>query len=230
MKGVAIVKYLFLAVGIGLIAGALYWAQDIRGWVTQSRTARGEVIDLVRSSNSNTYAPVIRFVTAADETIEFTSSVSSNPPGYAKGESVEVLYLPGAPHEARIRGFVYLWLGPIILGGIGSVFLLIGGCILLAATFKARRRARLRQFGTPILSTLQSVELDTSLSVNGRHPFRVYTQWMNPATSEIHVFASDNLWFDPSAYLTNREITVWIESGNPKSYHVDLSFLPKLAE
>jgi hypothetical protein len=68
------------------------------------------------------------------------------------------------------------------------------------------------------------------LSVNDRHPFQIVTQWQNPSTSEIHVFESDNIWYDPSEFITNQRITVYIEKENPKKYWVDLSFLPKMAK
>lgn len=231
MKTIAIIKYVFSAIGIAMIAGALYWVQNTRAYLAQAGSAQGTVVDLVRSSSSSssTYAPVVRFVTAKGEKIEFTSGTGSNPPSYSQGESVEVLYQPGAPRDARINGFVSLWLGPMIVGGIGSIFFLIGGGIALASVLQGRKEEYLRQNGTRILTTFQSVELNTSLAVNGRHPFRVFTQWTNPSTSEIHVFESENLWFDPSPHINNRTITVFIEPGNPKKYYVDLSFLPKLA-
>ena len=46
----------------------------------------------------------------------------------------------------------------------------------------------------------------------------------------MHVFESDNVWFDPTSYVKGRKITVFIENDNPKKYLVDLSFLPKLAK
>ena len=243
MKTIAIVKYVFSAIGIALLAGALLWAQNTRSFLAQASTAQGTVIDLVRSrsnssgssgsssssSSSSTYAPLVRFLTAKGEKIEFTSSSGSHPPSYSQGESVEVLYQAGAPRDAVINGFVSLWLGPMIVGGIGSIFFLIGGGIGLASALQGRKEEYLRQYGTRIPTSFQSDELNTSLAVNGRHPFRVFTQWINPTTSEIHVFASENLWFDPSPHINDRPITVFIEPGNPKEYFVDLSFLPKLA-
>jgi hypothetical protein len=233
MNTLTVVKYVFPAIGIAMLAGALFWVQNIRSFLAQASTAQGTVVELVqsrsRSSNSSTYAPVVRFVTAKGEKIEFTSGAGSNPPSYSQGESVEVLYEPGAPRDARINGFDSLWLGPTIVGGIGSIFFLIGGGIALASALQGRKVEYLTQNGTRILTTFQSVELNTSLTVNGRHPFRVFTQCANPSTSEIHVFKSDNLWFDPSPHIKDRAITVFIEPGNPKKYYVDLSFLPKLA-
>ena len=232
MTSVGIIRYGFTVLGIVLLLVALYLVQITRTFLAEASTAHGTVIELVRnrSSNSNTYAPVVRFVTQAGESVEFTSSTSSNPPGYSEGERVEVLYRIAAPQAARINGFFSLWLGPIIAGGLGAVFTLIGGALLLGPMRAARKQADLRQRGTRIVTTFQSVEQNTRLSVNGRHPFRVLTQWTNPATSQIHVFESENLWFDPTAHINARDIGVYIERGNPKRYYVDLSFLPQLAQ
>ena len=56
------------------------------------------------------------------------------------------------------------------------------------------------------------------------------TQWQNPATSEVHVFKSNNIWFDPSSYIHTDTITVFCEKDDLSEYYVDISFLPKLAK
>ncbi len=232
MNSASYIKYGFTALGILLLLVTLYLVQQTRTFYREASRANGTVIELVRekSSDSITYAPVVRFVTDADESVEFTSGTSSNPPSYTEGESVEVLYRTAEPHDARINGFFSLWLGPIITGGLGTIFTLIGGVLLLVPMLGARKQADLRQSGTCIVTTFQSVGQNMNLTVNGRHPFRVFTQWTNPATSQIHVFESENLWFDPAPYINTRDIAVFIERNNPKRYFVDLSFLPRLAQ
>jgi Protein of unknown function (DUF3592) len=232
MNSVNVIKYGFTALGILLLLVAMYLVQQTRTFYREASKAQGTVIDLVRgrSSSSRTYAPVVRFVTEAGESIEFTSDTGSNPPSYSEGEIVEVLYRPETPHAARINGFFALWLGPLVSSGLGTVFTLIGGAMLSAPMLAARKQAHLRQSGTCIVTTFQSVGENTGITVNGRHPFRVFTQWTNPATSQIHVFESENLWFDPAPYINTRDIAVFIERNNPKRYFVDLSFLPKLAQ
>ncbi|MNH47046.1 hypothetical protein D3C79_1101060 [compost metagenome] len=73
------------------------------------------------------------------------------------------------------------------------------------------------------------MEWNTRISVNGRHPYVIRSQWLNPRTSEVHLFESDNIWFDPSDYLKDESISVFIDKKNPKKYHVDITFLPKIA-
>jgi hypothetical protein len=232
MKAIAIVKYAFSVIGLAMLAGALFWYQSVKSFVAGASLAQGTVVELSRSqsgSDSPTYRPVVRFNAPNGQAVEFTSSMGSNPPSYRKGETVEVLYTPSDPQHAMINGFLPLWGGPLIVGGMGSVFFLIGGGIWLFTRLKGQRDEYLRMHGTPIQTKFQAVELNRGLTVNGANPFRVVTQWQDPATSELHVFRSNNLWFDPSDYIKQRQITVFIEASDPKKYFVDLSFLPKLA-
>lgn len=191
----------------------------------------GTVVELVRSrsSDSTTYSPVVQFKTQGGSIVEFTSSSGSNPPSYSKGEVVEVLYQESSPEQAKINGFFSLRGASTILGGIGSVFFLVGFSIILLGSLKGKKIEYLRKNGIPIKAKFQSVERNGSLKVNGKNPYQICVQWENPATSEVHVFNSENIWFDPTDHINNDEITVLIEKNKPEKYHVDISFLPKVA-
>lgn len=232
MKTIGIIKYTFTLVGIGALALALWLYRDTSTFLTEATRAVGTVVDPARSesSDSTVYKPVVHFIDRTGEEIKFTSSTGSNPPSYSRGDQVEVLYLPSQPQKARINGFFSLWGLPLIFGGLGALFFAIGAGLSLVGALKARRTEYLKKHGTPIETEFQSVVLNQALSVNGRHPFRVLTQWLNPSTSKVHVFESNDLWFDPSDYITDKRIRVFIDRNNPKRYYVDLSFLPKLTE
>lgn len=231
MKAIRIFKRVGLLAGGAMLIGALLLAQSTRSFIARAQHAAGAVVELVprHSDNSTTYAPAVRFTTADGREVRFVSSTSSNPPAYSAGEPVEVLYLPGEPERARINGFFSLWGGPVILGGIGAVFLAIGLAVQLAGVMGRRKEQDLLLHGTPVMADFQSVDRNTQLEVNGRHPYRVMAQWRNPATGKVHVFHSDNLWYDPTQYLDRRQLTVYVDTVNPKRYHMDVSFLPELA-
>jgi hypothetical protein len=232
MKALAIIKYVFSLLGLGMLVGAFFWYKSTSEFLAVTTKAEGTVVELrlSRSSDSTTYAPVVDFVTQKGEEVRFVSSVSSNPPSYTVGEEVGIFYLPAAPYDAKIDGFFSLWGGATIVGGMGGLFFLIGVAITVVPLLKERRDESLKRQGIPIETEFQSVERNMAYSVNGRHPFRILTQWQNPATSEVHLFHSNNLWFDPTNYIKSKQITVFIERNNPKRYFVDLSFLPKMAE
>lgn len=244
MKAVTIVIYVFSIVGIGLLAGACLMAVNARNLLADASFAEGEVVDLRQSrsvsgmrgvsqrrsesSDSISYHPVISFRAADGSMITFSSPIGSNPPGYYIGETVEVLYHSSNPQKARINSFVSLWAGPLLLGGLGLVFFIIGFSIILVTRLKAKNIKSLKDKGVPVQTKFESVGLNESVSVNGRSPYVIFTQWINPATSRIHIFKSENIWFDPSGHIPEKDITVLIEQGNPEKYYVDTSFLPRL--
>ncbi|MFL5346469.1 MAG: DUF3592 domain-containing protein, partial [Hyalangium sp.] len=77
------------------------------------------------------YYPVLRYRTQAGATQEVVSNVGSNPPRYKEGDSLVVLYDPAQPDNMRIHTVFNVWAFPLLLGGIGVVFLLVGGGITM---------------------------------------------------------------------------------------------------
>ena len=71
------------------------------------------------------------------------------------------------------------------------------------------------------------MELNGSLEVNGENPYRIVAKWHDTANNRLHVFRSANLWFDPTDYVPEWN-PVYIDRNNPKRYHMETSFLPRL--
>ncbi len=230
MKTIAIIKYVFLTIGALMLAGAFYFYQDRQTFLKKAEIVQGTVVELIskRSDNSTTYAPLVSFTTKAGNKIEFTSAVSSNPPSYSEGESVEVLYDPADPKDASINGFASLWIGPLVFGILGTVFFLIGFGIILFGILKQRKTQYLRDNGKRIETKFVQVHLNYGMAVNGRNPFQISSQWLNPQTNEMYVFESDSIWFDPTEFIKDDIIKVMIDPSNPKKYYMDISFLPNL--
>jgi len=236
MKKLRWLVHLFTLIGLGLLTGAFFTYRSTAEFIDTASTAEGEVIDLVRSSSTSssgssgsTYRPVVTYLDQHGKTVEFISTAGSNPPSYRRGERVKVFYSQDNPQAAKIDGFFSLWGMSMIMGLIGSVFTLFGAGFTVPARLKKRRGERLLREGTPVQSKLQGVERNSGVRVNGRSPFRVVSQWQDPRNGEIHVFTSTDLWFDPTDYLTDREILVYIDTENPSHHHMDISFLPKMA-
>jgi hypothetical protein len=238
MKVVAVIKYLFTLFGIAMLIGTFYISEDTRSFLSEAIKTEGTVVRFDDSwagrsnfsQHTRVYRPVVRFTDRNGLQQEFISSSGSNPPGYKEGEKVEILYLAKEPQNAMINEFFSLWGGSTILGGLGVLFFLIGGGIFIFPLLKKRKNDSLRAEGTPIEAEFHSVSMNRTVSVDGNCPFQVIAQWQNPATSKVHIFKSDNIWYDPTQFIQNKRIRVYIERNNPKRYYVDLSFLPKLAE
>lgn len=230
MKTLGIIKYTFLAIGIALLLGAGAIGQHTRSFLSNAVSTDGIVValDALSDRGSTTYRPIIRFQTPSGN-VEFRSSSGSNPPSYTVGDTVPVLYSPDKPNDARPDAFFSLWGAATITGGIGLVFFTIGAAMIGLARRSSHREACLRTQGVPVQARVQGIEENESIQVNGRSPYRIMAQWQDPATSQIHLFHSGNIWFDPTEYVTREHITVLLDRKNPKRYHVDVSFLPQLA-
>ncbi|MEV4744043.1 DUF3592 domain-containing protein [Streptomyces sp. NPDC049555] len=77
--------------------------------------------------------PVIEFTSKDGVRRKFRDSTGTNPPSYEVGERVEVLYRADSPEDARIKGFASLWLPPLIVGGIGFFFAVVGTVFALVS-------------------------------------------------------------------------------------------------
>jgi hypothetical protein len=123
-------KFFLIPIGLSLLLGAAWSAWSTQTWIDRTDEVQGKVIEMVRIRDRDDggymYAPLVRFETIDGRTVEFQSSLRSNPPGYRTGQTVSVLYDPDDPQSAAIRGLVSLWLTSIVLGFIGSAFLAVG--------------------------------------------------------------------------------------------------------
>jgi Protein of unknown function (DUF3592) len=225
---------LFLAFGLAFCGASLWAVRNTQSFVARAETAAGQVINLEyrhstsSSSSRGTYYPVVKFKTATGEERTLHSNTGSSPPSYAVGEAVTVLYDPGNPFDARIKGFFSLWLLAIIFGALGSVFSLIGLGGLFLPRYRARQAQELKLHGTPIETEFQNVELNGNIKMNGRSPWRIVSRWLDPARNELHLFHSENLWFDPTPFIKSQRLTVFVDPNNFNRYAMDVSFLPKV--
>ncbi|WP_115717821.1 DUF3592 domain-containing protein [Gallaecimonas mangrovi] len=223
----------FSVIGLLMLAGTFYSIYSTHTFLKHAVTAPGQVVDLDYSQSSDgsgTYHPEVAFKDQYGQNHIFISNSGSNPPSYDRGDSVEVIYLPSKPEQARINSFLSVWFVPIICSIFGVVFSAIGWGGRAVAVRQTRSIDKLKTQGRAIEANITSAEKDESYSRNGQHPFIIFAQWQNPATQEIHVFKSDAIWFDPLPYLDRDVVTVMLAPRDNSQYWMDTRFLPKLAE
>jgi hypothetical protein len=232
MKAITIVKYVFLTIGIAMLVGAGVAYKDVDAFVQGALSAEGTVVSLEKNKDSDSavYKPVVQFTAQDGEQVKFTSSVGTNPPAYSVGDTVEVFYAPDDINDAKINDLFSLLGGVVILAAFGGVFFLLGAIIFMVGIFRNRKKLYLQRQGVAVEAEFQSVRLNRSIAVNGKNPFVIVCQWLNPMTGSVHLFESENLWFDPSSYISEHTFKVLIEKNNPKKYWIDISFLPKLQQ
>jgi hypothetical protein len=203
-------------------------------WIHSAQVAHegiqstGTVIELRRSSNDNTVAPVVQFPLKDGGVHTYESSMFSSPPAYDLGEKVTLWYTPGNPDEVVLSG-MDRWFLPALFGFFFLTFGGIGYGGLVYQLFKKRDVQWLERHGQMVEATFTGVHYNTSVKMNGASPWLIQCQWLDRTTNKMYVFDSDNIWFDPSTYVTGKTIQVLIDPNNPGRYTVDLSFLPEQA-
>jgi hypothetical protein len=95
---------------------------------TKDSHATGTVLRLDHSGS--TYHPGVQFVPADGPAVVFTDTVGGNPAGYKPGDTVDVVYPPGNPSDARIYSVItiLLQLGLRLL--CSAFFLFTGGMMI----------------------------------------------------------------------------------------------------
>jgi hypothetical protein len=141
--------------GLALTVFAVHDLTDLLRAPSSSQRADGTVIRVDTATTGSgadrhtSHHPVVRFVTAREQVIEFTSNLDV---GYRVGDSVKVRYDPENPHHARLdspRARIGSGVLDLIML-LGGLFLtLVGGLLLWAAvrgepTAQPRRRVARR--------------------------------------------------------------------------------------
>ncbi|MFH1725055.1 MAG: hypothetical protein ABII00_10600 [Elusimicrobiota bacterium] len=88
---------------------------------------------------------------------------------------------------------------------------------------------RLQRHGQAVTAKVTAVDRNTRVRVNGRSPWVIRAQWLDPATNTVHTFESENIWFDPGPHTQGETVQVLIDRDDPKRHVMDTSFLPKHA-
>jgi hypothetical protein len=124
---------------------AVWSAQNFmstRTFIANTGKAVGEIEELIPHASTgggSVYYPRIRFVNALGQSVEFVGSVGTNPSPYHVGDRLNVAYDLHSPAQAKVYDFLSLWFLPITLGVIGTVFFIIGSCLLLVMNYRTKK-------------------------------------------------------------------------------------------
>jgi hypothetical protein len=84
------------------------------------------------------YSPVVRFTAPDGRQLEARTNVSTSSRPRI-GDRVTVLYQPDDPADARIDTATTRLVGPLITGGLGGIFAIVGAILLIAYRRTGRR-------------------------------------------------------------------------------------------
>jgi hypothetical protein len=136
-------KITCLLLGAGLVVGGVSYLMDQQRFAATAAHADGIVVDQTvhTSNNKTTYCAVVRFRTAREQPIQFTSGECSNP-APSVGAPVKVLYDPDNPRHAELDA---TW-ARLTRWGFGGAITVVG-LLFAAGSIFAIARAVWRKIG-----------------------------------------------------------------------------------
>jgi hypothetical protein len=138
----------FSAIGLINFGVGTYFYFSTSAFLKRAITTTGSVTALQPGpSQGGTVSPTIQFTDAEGQAHSITSSISTSPPSYAIGQSVQVLYEPGHPDGAIIKSFAPIWFLTILFFGVGIMPLLFGLACLIG--WRVARRVDTKQSPAP---------------------------------------------------------------------------------
>ena len=120
---------IFGGVGVIMLALGVFFFLRTRAFLRTAVDTTGTIVNLIESHDSDggtAYSAVVQFQTSDSKQVTWTESMASNPPAGQPGDEVPMKYDPTDPDDARIAKPFRLWFLPVLLGGLGVVFLGVG--------------------------------------------------------------------------------------------------------
>lgn len=214
--------------GIALSAGGVYFLKEKMEFFNHSTSAEGVVVDIESTTGrKTTYYPVISFQAMDGNTYTFSPETgTSSAFDFNKGDKLKIKYKKENPQMAKIDNFKERWGLPLALLVAGIVILLSGGGKVYNYFNKIKLGKELPRTGIR-LQLPGRVELKSS---KNKTEFVIISDWLNPKDSKMYAFTSDKIPYDPTHFIANRLLEVWIDPMSPKKKnYMDISFLPEKA-
>lgn len=178
------------------------------------------------SKNTKLHFPVVQFTTVTDDTIIFKSSTGNNPAIYKIGTTVNVCYDKKNNKTAVINSFLSLWSGIAVKSGVGILFLLIGIPLLYRLQKQKQLTHWLKRNGIKLTTTITNIKKDDSVKINWRNPYKIHSEWKSVKNNKTYNFTSNEIWFNPTSFIKEKTIIVWVKKENFNIYWMNTDFLP----
>lgn len=213
---------IFGLVGLGLLIGGICWLISSMKFKEIAVEIPGEIvgIETYRDSDGDTHHRV--FVDYSYNGIDYDGVqlgfYSSN---MYEGKEITLLCDPENPgHIESSSGFAF---GAGILLFMGLIFFLVGFIPIIISIKNNAKKKNLLATGQILHATVESIDYNTSYSVNGRHPFILYCTYYDQYKDVTYRFKSENLWTDPEPVLPpGSYVNVLVDASDYSKYHVDV--------
>lgn len=144
-----------------------------------------------------------------------------------EGGTTTVYYKKSNPDT--FRGPTSNYIGYIVCG-FGVIMVAVFAVSLIKKVKFKQLKNNLKTCGKRVDAKINSVNLDSSLTVNGVSPYIVSASYVDPTDKKLYTFNSEQIWFDPTPIIDNNmmeTIPVYMDINDPTKYIVDIDEFKK---
>lgn len=218
---VYVVFVIFLIVGIGLLAGAFLFSRYFASFKAGAEEVTGEITRIEEYYDSDRELRHHVYVSYTYDGVDYDDvSINSYNSSMYEGKEIELLCDRKNPEHIMEKSAGNLVV--IILAGIGIIFVLVGGIPLLVMTGKKSKNKKILENGQVLHALVDSIEYNTSVAVNGTHPYVIFCSYRDEYKDITYRFKSENIWTDPFlVFQPGSDIEVYVEPGDYSKYYVN---------
>lgn len=174
-------------------------------------SAKGYISDIISDGDDGHDV----FITYTVDGVEQTRRINYYTSSMYVGKRATVYYYPENPEKI----YYPTSFGPIMLGGMGAVFLLVGSGFTYSIV-RIKSRNKLIDTGARVMAEVSYCGFGT-LSVNNRRTYIVKAEWADEC-GVLHKFKSQPLMQNPSLEPNSDIVEVFIDPSNYKKYKMNI--------
>ena len=181
-----------------------------------------EIISRRRSNDDKDYEVYVSYNVEGKEYESMLNGYSSN---FYEGKEINIYYDKNDPNKIGMKSLDLLFL---IFPGIGLIFFITGGTVILIKNKNKKLEKYLKENGDVIYADYVETIVNYSYSVNEKHPYKIICEWNNPTDNKRYTFKSKNIWTNPEGIIAERNIKqfpVYINRDNMDKYVIDMDVL-----
>ncbi len=219
----AIIGSIFLGVGIITLMSYFWISNENDRFLKSAEKTPATIIDInsVYDSADDDYEHevIVKYEVDGREYSGRLDRYSSN---MHIGDEVTIYYNRANPSYFRSDQSDIFWIFFLFSG----IFSVIGGGLLISYIISKRKKKKIENYHFMIRAHIEEVNYDTSISYNGRHPYRVYASYTNSADNKLYTYVSEPIFQNIRPLIEGNKITtvpVYVDPNNYAHYIVDLS-------
>lgn len=213
---------IFIGIGIIFLVIGIFICFDIFNYDNKVDTV-GVITEITPYTDSDYDLKHEVNVSYTVEGKQYKSRLNGYSSDFYEGKEIEIYYNKDNPNKIGMKSLDLVFL---IFIGIGVLFIIIGGTGIIVIIHKKKVEKRLKENGELIYANYVETVVNTSYSINGKCPYNVVCEWVNPQDSKKYIFKSKNIWIDPENIIQEKNIKQFpVYINNKNKYVIDIDML-----